>query len=132
MDELKQERQPERASTVLRSDSALSFSRVATTAEIHHPPASVGLIPDSSLATDGFSGFRSRESDVSSEEDEIHESAHRDSVLLQSAKNYGPMEDVSEDLDKQVAAMVNYLFENGMREEDYKDILEDEITQKAQ
>ena len=40
------------------------------------------------------------------------------------------MEDVSEDLDKQVAAMVNHLFENGMREEDYKDILEDEITKR--
>ena len=76
MDKLKQERQPERASTVLRSDSAPSCSRVATTAKIHHPLASIGLVPGSSLAMDGFSGFRSRESDVSFEEGEIHESAH--------------------------------------------------------
>ena len=47
---LKQERQPGRANTVLRSDSAASCSRVATTAEIHHPLASVGLVPGSSLA----------------------------------------------------------------------------------
>ena len=76
----------------------------------------------------GFSGFRSTKSKDCSVEVEVQEDAQRESVLMQGAKNYGPMEKVSEELDKEVAAMVNHLFVNGMREEDYKDIMDDDVT----
>ena len=76
----------------------------------------------------GFSGFRSTKSEDYGGEVEVQEDTPRESVLLQSAKNYGPMEKVSEELEKEVAEMVNHLFVNGMREEDYKDIMEDDVT----
>ena len=54
----------------------------------------------------------------------------RGSVLLQKAKDLGPRDSVSEDIDQQVAGMVNHLFGNGMQEEDYKAISEDDITRQ--
>ncbi|MPC75508.1 hypothetical protein E2C01_069898 [Portunus trituberculatus] len=46
------------------------------------------------------------------------------------AKSFGPTDDVSEDVDKDVAGMVNHLFTNGMWAEDYKHILNDDITKR--
>ncbi len=73
-----------------------------------------------------FSGIRP-EADTDSEEGEIHNSPIR-SVLLQGAKTYGPTECVSSDVDTHVADMVNHLFDQ--RTEDYKDVLEDDITKR--
>lgn len=75
----------------------------------------------------GFSGFLG-ESDDSIEEGELPERVSSGSVLLDGARNYGPIENVSEELDKEIADMVNHLFVNGMRVEDYKGIMEDEVT----
>lgn len=50
------------------------------------------------------------------------------SILMHGAKAFGPTDDVAEAIDNQVADMVNHLFDNGMRDEDYKDIMEDECT----
>lgn len=47
-----------------------------------------------------------------------------------SAKALGPADSVSEDIDQQVAGMVNFLFDKGMQEEDYKAISEDVITRR--
>ncbi|MPC60457.1 hypothetical protein E2C01_054502 [Portunus trituberculatus] len=74
----------------------------------------------------GFSGFRSPSMEASIEEEELQGDAPHGSVLLQGAKNYGPMENVAKKLDK--AAMVNHLFINGMKQEDYKAIVEDKMT----
>ncbi|XP_045105428.1 uncharacterized protein LOC123500945 [Portunus trituberculatus] len=51
-----------------------------------------------------------------------------DSVLMHNAKVFGPLDTVSEDIDQQVAEMVNFLFTNEMWDEDYKHICEDDIT----
>lgn len=75
-----------------------------------------------------FSGFR-LEADTDSEEGELHDSPVR-SVLREGAKTYGPTECVSGDVDTYVADMVNHLFDHGMRTEDYKDVLEDDITKR--
>ncbi|XP_050714298.1 uncharacterized protein LOC126997304 [Eriocheir sinensis] len=64
-----------------------------------------------------FSGFM----DSGSEDGEIRVFAPGSSALMLGAKSFGPQELVSEDIDTQVADMVNYVFDNGMREEDYKD-----------
>lgn len=75
-----------------------------------------------------FSGFTSEQ--LSSEEGEIHEEGPSRSVLLQSALAFGPVEEVSGDVDRPIADMVNQLFAHGMREESYKDIVEDEVTKR--
>ncbi|MPC69549.1 hypothetical protein E2C01_063777 [Portunus trituberculatus] len=67
-----------------------------------------------------FSGFVAE----SSEEGEITETTPRGSVLLQNAKDLGPPDTVSVDIDDQVAGMVNFLFDNGLQDEDYKAISE--------
>ena len=67
-----------------------------------------GLAPGSS---GNFSGI---------EEGEICEPAHSGSVLMQCAKALGPPKTVSTKINQQVADMVNFLFENGIRGEDYK------------
>ncbi|MPC55315.1 hypothetical protein E2C01_049247 [Portunus trituberculatus] len=71
-----------------------------------------------------FSGFV----DSSSEDGEVKEFSPGSSVLLQAAKAFGPLDSVSEDIDPQVAAMVNFCFDKGLQEEDYKAIAEDPIT----
>lgn len=63
-----------------------------------------------------FSGFV----DSSSEVGEIRESTPGGSVLLQAAKALGPHDSVSEDIDPQVAAMINLFFEKGLQNEDYQ------------
>ena len=76
-----------------------------------------------------FSGFRSDESEAGSENEEIHE-VPIGSVLMQTAKTYEPTEDVLEEIDMHVTEMVNYLLDYGMRDEDNKLNLEDDITKR--
>ena len=81
---------------------------------------------DPLTVTPNFSGFDSS----SEEEGELRLTPPRASVLLQSAKALGPPDSVSEDIDQQVASMVNFLFEKGMQEEDYKAVSEDQVTRR--
>ncbi|MPC71980.1 hypothetical protein E2C01_066272 [Portunus trituberculatus] len=73
-----------------------------------------------------FSGFV----DSSSEDGEIRESTPGDSVLLQAAKALGSHDSVSEDIEPQVAAMVNLFFEKGLQDKDYRAISEDSVTRR--
>ncbi|KAK3890226.1 hypothetical protein Pcinc_005793 [Petrolisthes cinctipes] len=105
--------------------------RPAAPAELKPVARNSEVVCTAILDSDGsFSGFRSDAFAEDMEDGEIHDASLPGSVLLQSAKTFGPTEDVSEDIDSQVANMVNYLFDNGMREEDYKNILEDEVTKR--
>lgn len=78
------------------------------------------------VSPDSFSGFV----DSSSEDGEVKELPSGSSVLLQAAKAFGPLDGVSEDIDPQVAAMVNFWFDKGLQEEDYKLIKEDPVTRR--
>ena len=97
-----------------------------------NPPVSAGEMPvpaetathPPSPAT--FSGFVAEDQ----EEGEIPASSPRGSVLRQNAKDLGPPVSVSGDIDDQVAGMVNYLFDHGMQEEDYKVLSEDVLTNR--
>ena len=60
----------------------------------------------------------------------LAEQALVDSVLMHNAKAFGPPEITSEDIDRQVAEMVNFLFTNGMRGDDYKRICEDDVVKR--
>ncbi|XP_050719455.1 uncharacterized protein LOC127000078 isoform X2 [Eriocheir sinensis] len=73
-----------------------------------------------------FSGFV----DSSSEDGEVKEFSPGSSVLLQAAKAFGSLDSASEDIDPQVAAMVNFCFDKGLQEEDYKAIAEDPVTRR--
>ncbi|XP_076039215.1 uncharacterized protein LOC143024302 [Oratosquilla oratoria] len=75
-----------------------------------------------------FSGFISDGS--SSEEGELHKDFPIGSILMQSSKAFGPVEEVSGDVAKHVADMVNQIFDHGMREDTYKEIAEDESTKR--
>lgn len=77
---------------------------------------------------EAFSGFV----DSGSEDGEITEAPHAagSSVLLQAAKAFGPLDVVSEDINPQVATMVNFWFKEGLQEDDYKAIMEDPITRR--
>lgn len=87
------------------------------------PLRAPGPSPPRSPAT--FSGFPAR---VSEAEDVPATPA--DSALIQGTKAFGPTDTVVADIDHRVADMVNYLFDNGMRDEDYKAICEDEIVKR--
>ena len=52
------------------------------------------------------------------------------SVLVQCANAFGPLDKVSAKIDGQVADMVNQMFDNGLREEEYKEIFNDDSTKK--
>ena len=52
------------------------------------------------------------------------------SALLEAAKVFGPTDVVSEDIDPKVAEMVNFVFDCGLREDDYKVICEDEVVKR--
>lgn len=75
-----------------------------------------------------FSGFLSEEG--SCEEGEIPGDSRVCSVLMQTSKAFGPVDEVSCDVDKLVADMVNQLFDHGMREDSYKEVAEDKCTKK--
>ena len=69
----------------------------------------------------GFSGFQSVQHHDSRGDSDTQEEVFTDSVLLQCAKTYGPVDDLSVEIDKHAADMVNHVFDNGMREEEYRD-----------
>ncbi|MPC66908.1 hypothetical protein E2C01_061063 [Portunus trituberculatus] len=75
-----------------------------------------------------FSGFLSEE--VSCEEGEIHGDNPVCRVLLLTSKAFGLVEEVSCDVDKHVADMVNQLFDHGMREDSYKEVVEHKSTKR--
>lgn len=86
-----------------------------------------------SASTAGFSGFPTPtgEHHLSSDDDsDNQDDVLPSSVLLQCAKSYGPVDDVSVRIDGQVADMVNQVFDNGLREEEYKEILDDDSTKR--
>ncbi|MPC50541.1 hypothetical protein E2C01_044370 [Portunus trituberculatus] len=91
-------------------------------------PSPVDLQHGGAGSASDFSGFRPID-DEAYEEGELAESPVR-SVLLRAAKAYGPVECVAPDVEAHVAEMVNHLFGNGMREEDYKEVLEDDATKR--
>lgn len=95
--------------------------------------SAAGAGPSSPVAPVGspagsFRGFN-RDRD-SSEEGELRGDGPIPSVLQHSALEYGPVEEVSSDIDKHVADMVNHLFDHGLRDQTYKDIVEDELAKR--
>lgn len=72
-----------------------------------------------------FSGFQ----DSASEGEQVRQDLGN-SALLQAAKAFGPADLVSADIDQKVADMVNFVFDCGLREEDYKDICEDDVVMR--
>ncbi|MPC71047.1 hypothetical protein E2C01_065315 [Portunus trituberculatus] len=83
--------------------------------------------PSPSCSPASFSGFSAR---VNDDEDMSVPAATADSALIQAIKAFVPTYSVSADIDHRVAEMVNFLFDNGLREEDYKAICEDEIVKR--
>ena len=83
-------------------------------------------------STAEFSGFPADEHYISSEDDEgdTVNDQQSVSVLQRCAKVYGPVDAVAAEIDGRVADMVNYVFDNGLREEEYKEILEDDATKR--
>ncbi|MPC48282.1 hypothetical protein E2C01_042050 [Portunus trituberculatus] len=84
-------------------------------------------VPPSSCSA-GFSGFTPAEHCISSDYSDSQDGVQPDSVLPQCARSYGPVDEVSAGIDKHVADMVNHVFDNGLREEEYKQILDDIAT----
>ncbi|MPC41555.1 hypothetical protein E2C01_035154 [Portunus trituberculatus] len=79
-------------------------------------------------STTGFSGFQSVEHHVCSNDNDSQDDVLLGSVLLQCAKTYGPVGDASVQIDKQVADMVNHVFDYGLQK--YKEILDDDSTKR--
>lgn len=50
--------------------------------------------------------------------------------VLHCAKAYGPLDDVSADIDKQVVDMVNHVFNNSLWDNEYKEILGDDSAKR--
>lgn len=78
----------------------------------------------------GFSGFTPGEHDLSSDDSDSHDDGRPDSVLMQCARAYGPVMEVSGGINQHVADMVNHVFAHGLREEEYKEILEDDAAKR--
>ena len=83
-------------------------------------------------STAGFSGFTPTSAIhcLSSDDSDSPEEKMHGSVLVQCANAFGPLDKVSAKIDGQVADMVNQMFDNGLREEEYKEILNDDSTKK--
>lgn len=83
-------------------------------------------------STAEFSGFTADDHYISSEDDEgdTVNDQQSVSVLQRCAKVYGPVDAVAAEIDGRVADMVNHVFDNGLREEEYKEILEDDVTKR--
>ena len=75
-----------------------------------------------------FSGFPSVLQGAQEEVSQVDLPA--DSVLRQCAKSYGPVEDFAAEVDKPVADMVNHVFVCGMREDEYREILEADVVKR--
>ena len=106
---------------VLRGEIAKLSANQPKSAEEVHLQATASTSQPSPA---NFSGFVAE----SNEEGEITDTTPRGSVLRQNAKDLGPPDMVSVYIDDQVAGMVNYLFDYGMQDEDYKAISEDVLT----
>ena len=78
----------------------------------------------------GFSGFTPGEQYLSSDDCDSQDDGKPDSVLLQCARAYGPVMEVSGGINQHVADMVNHVFAHGLREEEYKEILEDDAAKR--
>lgn len=118
MDTLKAERRQESLQTPNRDERpGTSTEREAGSAMLTAGVQSPG----------NFSGFVA---EVSSDEDDIQEVNPIGSVLMQSSKAFGPVDNVACDVDKHVADMVNQLFDHGMREDSYKEVTEDDCTKR--
>lgn len=78
----------------------------------------------------GFSGFTPGEKYLSSDDSDSQDDGRPDSVLMQCARVYGPMMEVSGGINQHVADMVNHVFAHGLREEEYKEILEDDAAKR--
>ncbi|MPC53988.1 hypothetical protein E2C01_047893 [Portunus trituberculatus] len=87
----------------------------------------LALLPPPPRAVRGFSESKQ---DVSAEKGEIQEEAQTGSILLQAAKSFGPTVECAEELKEPVAAMAYHLFAHGMTEEDYKDVLDADVTKR--
>ena len=79
-------------------------------------------------ASPSFSGFHADQQ--ADPEDVSQEDLRTDSVLTQCAKLYGPVDDFSDGIDKSVAEMVNHVFDSGMRDDEYKEILEADVVKR--
>lgn len=89
------------------------------------PPGDPEPLPPGSPAT--FSGF----STGMVEDEAMSVSGNpAESTLIQGTKTFGPSDNVGADIDPRVAEMVNFLFEKGMREDDYKAVCEDEVVKR--
>ncbi|MPC66652.1 hypothetical protein E2C01_060802 [Portunus trituberculatus] len=91
------------------------------------------MFRSASPSTAEFSGFTANDHSSSNEDDEGDTVTDQQSVsvLQQCAKVYGPVDAVAAEIDGQVADMVNHVFDNGLREEKYKEILEDDATKRS-
>ncbi|XP_071521826.1 uncharacterized protein [Panulirus ornatus] len=87
------------------------------------------VVPPSHSPT-GFSGFTPAEHYLSSDDCVSQNDGRPDSVLLQCARAYGPVDEVSDGIDQHVADMVNHVFPHGLGEEEYKEILEDAAAKR--
>ncbi|MPC47180.1 hypothetical protein E2C01_040918 [Portunus trituberculatus] len=67
---------------------------------------------------------------ISSDDSDSLDDVQPDSILLQCTRAYGPVDEVSAGIDKYVANMVNCVFGSGLREEEYKEILDDVATKR--
>ncbi|MPC63265.1 hypothetical protein E2C01_057360 [Portunus trituberculatus] len=105
-------------------------ANTSTNASHRHERVVASPLSTQSALTDStasFSGFNAGSDE--DEDGEIHDEPSIGSALLHSAKTYGPLEDILEDMELPVVDMVNYLFDHSMREE-YKQIVEEEATKR--
>ncbi|MPC43002.1 hypothetical protein E2C01_036637 [Portunus trituberculatus] len=79
-----------------------------------------------------FSGFPDDEHYISCEDAERDAGNDQQSasVLQRCAEVYGPVGAMAAEIDGRVAAMVNRIFDNGLREEEYKEILKDDAAKR--
>ena len=96
--------------------------------QLHAGDSTLGASGPSPLCSPAtFSGFSAGASEVGAMP---APPASADSTLIQGTKTFGPPDMVTANIDSRVAEMVNFLFDNGMREEDYKAICEDEAVKR--
>lgn len=91
-----------------REESQGDANTNTTASHRHERVVASHLVTQSALldSTASFSDFNAGSDE--DEDGEIHDELSIDSALLHSAKTYGPLEDISEDMELPVADMVNY------------------------
>ncbi|MPC76523.1 hypothetical protein E2C01_070939 [Portunus trituberculatus] len=79
-------------------------------------------------ASPSFSGFPSvQQVDL---DGDSQDNLPMDSVFRQCAKSYGPVDEISDGIDKHVADIVDHVFDCGMREDKYKEIMEADVVNR--